>query len=337
MAAVLGAALALGLTAVVTDAAAQGAPVTEATNAQKDKALILYRKAKRRFDRGQFEEALGLFRESYGVVASPNSHLMIARTLAEMDKPIESLEAYENVITEAETVATKQKKYKKTADSARLEMVEVEKKVGKVTIKVSGPPGSTVKMGEEAVTQDRWGKPIRVQPGTLKFVLTTTGGQQAIEEVSVAAGSDQIVDLAPPPPEPTQEAPTPVATGGESVSASTSSGGNGRVWAYVTGGIGLLGVASFATFGSLSQGKFDDLKKACPDRRNCDPSLKSDADQGDTFQTVANVSLIVGAAGLGAGIALFFTTGNDEKEKAATSKRPVVGVGPGSVVVSGKF
>ncbi len=301
----------------------------------KEKALKQYRKAKKKFDARKFDEALAGFQESYATFASPNSHLMVARTLAELGRHFDAIAEYEKVQAESLEAAKEQPKYQKTAESARTELEEVKKKLAVVTVKVTGAgAGATVKLGDESLPSEQWGQQLLRLPGALVAVLTTADGKESRKELTLVAGGSATIELSPPAPEvlpstPTETAPTETA----SFDSSTATP---RTWAYVTGGVGLAGLAGFGVLGFLSNNKFDDLEKACPTRIACDPSLQSDADQGKRFQTAANVSLVVGAAGLGAGLALLFTTGSSSKE-VASKKKTVVGIGPGSVMVSGKF
>ena len=98
----------------------------------------------------------------------------------------------------------------------------------------------------------------------------------------------------------------------------------------------MLGLATFGVFGALNNSKFSDLEDQCSNNQ-CPADLESDADTGRTYQTIANVGLIVGGVGLAAGAVLFLTSDSGSKENSASSTTPVVGVGPGSVMVRGKF
>jgi hypothetical protein len=65
---------------------AEGVPVEQATKEQKEAAQTAYLAGREAYDGRQFVDALAAFRESYGVVASPNTHLMIAHTLRELGR-----------------------------------------------------------------------------------------------------------------------------------------------------------------------------------------------------------------------------------------------------------
>jgi hypothetical protein len=129
------------------------------------------------------------------------------------------------------------------------------------------------------------------------------------------------------------------------VTEPTEEGGGLGTKGYIgiaAASVGAASMIAFAIFGSLTSSEYTRLQDLCPDN-NCPPSQSSEADKGHTYQTVANVTLVVGAVGLAAGIGLIIwdvADGDDEaegEEPPPESTTPTVAVGPGSIVVSGKF
>ena len=112
---------------------AAGVSVNDATIRDKARAKGPYSKAMEAFDDGNFEAALQGFQESYDIVASPNSHLMIVRTLAKLGLTAEAYSMLHDVITEAEA-AQNTDKYGKTADAARAEQEQLRSRLALVTI-----------------------------------------------------------------------------------------------------------------------------------------------------------------------------------------------------------
>ena len=98
---------------------------------------------------------------------------------------------------------------------------------------------------------------------------------------------------------------------------------------------------TFGVFGVLNNSRYKSLQDACPNN-SCPPGKKSDADTGRTYQTIANVGLVVGVVGLAGGATLYFLSTRDkkgDKADAHASRRPGVnvGLGFGSVDVRGSF
>ena len=99
----------------------------------------------------------------------------------------------------------------------------------------------------------------------------------------------------------------------------------------------------FAIFGGLHLSQHADLEDQCPNGQ-CPPELEEDADSGRTYQAHVGDGLVVGLVGVAAGAAMFFTTdwfiGGDAKptdKEAGWAFRPQLRVGPGSVMVRGRF
>ena len=162
--------------------------------------------------------------------------------------------------------------------------------------------------------------------------LTTPEGT-ARRQLKLAAGANESVHLEvkadqagpgerrlPPPDEPTEDGP---------VSLIPFS-----IVGFAVGGVGMLG---FAIFGSLTLSEYSKLEEKCP-TNSCRPEISEEADDGRTYQTAANVSLVIGAVGLAAGTGLLITAlMQDDGGEADTAGMPSISVGPGSLFVSGTF
>ncbi len=319
---------------VTFDAYAQGAALTEATKEQKKQATKAFINGMKAFEGGRYEEALKDFNESYGAVRSPNSRLMIARTMAKLGQDVAAYDELEATIEDAEEAAKTDEKYAKTADAAREELKALTKRVALITLDVQKvPSGSSITVGDRAIPEADWSNPVVVQPGQVSVTLTTPDGQTVTETATAEAGGTSSVLLAPkpkaappppPPPEPAVVAPEPEPSGFDQ-----------RTAAYVAGGVGAAGLITFGVFGILSNSKYSDLEDGCQDRL-CPAGLRDEAHDGDTYQSIANIGLAVGIVGLGTGAALFFTSGDDSDEDTA-SRTPKLGVGLGTVSGSGRF
>src|SRR5262245_45009432 len=102
-------------------AGAAGVGIEAATPEQSTAASDKYRAGMTQFQEEKFTEALETFKQAYDAVASPNSHLMIVRTLSKMGKVSAAYAEIDSVIREAEKAAAASDKYKKTLDAARAE------------------------------------------------------------------------------------------------------------------------------------------------------------------------------------------------------------------------
>jgi hypothetical protein len=167
-------------------------------------------------------------------------------------------------------------------------------------------------------------------------VVAMAGGRTVSAVTQVAAGGEGSVQVVmTPAPEP---APAPVAAPAPPPAPPEDDGPDHaslRTAAYVAGGIGAAGFITFGVFGALNQSKFGDLQDSCPGSV-CPADLQSDIDAGRTYQTVANVGVVVGIVGVATGATLFVLS-SGRGDEAATSPRVEVAGGLGSVQVKGAF
>jgi hypothetical protein len=325
--------------ATTLPALAAGASVESATGAQKKQAAKAYASGMKQFEKKNFEDALTEFERSYDIVKSPNSSLMIGRALAELGRYGQAWDVFKETEREAQAAARSDAKYKKTQEAAQAEIRDLSRKAAFVSISVSdaGEDDHVVVEGQ-ALKIEELAEPKAVTPGTVRISLTGPSGKEiSFKEVNVEAGETVEVQLAPESAaaEPISDDDARLAEDDEpakQVEVSTS-GSSKRTLAYVATGLGVAGLATFGVFGFLNNSKFGDLEEACPDRR-CPPDREEDADAGRMYQTIANVGLVVGVVGVGAGVTLFLLSGSSDEQSPAEAR---VRVGPGNVSLSGRF
>jgi hypothetical protein len=80
----------------------------------------------------------------------------------------------------------------------------------------------------------------------------------------------------------------------------------------------------------MTSSKYSSLQHSCP-QNHCSPDQRDDIDTGKTYQTVANVGLGVGIAGIATGVTLFILSSGHEDADVH------VGLGLGSAQVNGRF
>jgi hypothetical protein len=317
----------------------------------KVEAREKYKRAKADFEAKHFEQALKGFRESYAVLPSPNSHLMIANTLAELGRSAEAYLEARRVRAEATAAAQADPKYQETVTGAEQTMSRLRPKIGLLTIQAdSSDPGAALVVAGHPVERTEWSEPVPVEPGAVSVSLTGTGGEKK-RDLQVAAGSEQTVDFKPAVtgpvgPTTTEPEPEPASGGFNPFDRSQDQ----RIMAYVVGGVGVASLITFGILGGLHLSKYNDLKDKCPDGHcpaDQQADLQSEIDKGHGLQTGANVTLGLGLVFLAGGAALFFTTdfmGKDDtagsepgSDAAPATPPPEVSIGPGSISVSGRF
>ncbi|WP_437510072.1 tetratricopeptide repeat protein [Sorangium sp. So ce1099] len=306
-----------------------------------EKAQSMFKKGATLYESKRYALALEQFRASYAAVASPNSHLYIARCLAELGEHTEAYLEFELVAAEAAARAKTEPRYAQTEQTAQLERDELARKLALVTVTVAHPDAaSSLAIAGKEVPRERWGKPYPVKPGKTEIVLRTrtTSIPQTLD---LSAGQAKTIplDAAPLEPSGAADGSPPLLDEGPvgPLSEAPSPRAYLRPYAYVAGGVGVAGLGVFTVAGLMANSTYSDLAETC--RGPCPISRKDDVDAGKTQKTVANVSLVVGALGLVTGTTLFilsFTGGGaGEPQRAAAS--PQLLVAPGFIGVRGAF
>jgi hypothetical protein len=295
---------------------AVGASVDEATKEQSLAAQKAFKAADVEYDAKHFAEALAGYRASYDLVKSPNTRLMIARSLRELGRLGEAYAEAKATLAEAEAVSVRLPRYAETAQAARANLKALATSVGfvKLDLDKSSDEGLVVKIGDRSFDSTALDEPIAVTPGKTTIVATAAGQKKYRREVRVEPGETQTVrvELEGEPLAPGLAKPAESTVG---IGPDTSM----RTWAYVAGGAGAAGLLTFGVFGLLANSSYSSLEEDCPNGR-CPPGRSDEIDAGRRYQAVANVGLGVGVVGVSAG-AMLFVLSSKEPEQAQTAVR----------------
>jgi len=307
-------------------AAASGVPVEAATRAQKQEATKAYKAALAALEEGKNEEALVLLQKSYALVDSPNSRLVMARTLVRLGRYPEAFEELEGVIETASLLAQAQAKYQRTVESATAELTEVKSRVAIVRLRSDG----VVKVNDVPLDGDAAARLLVLLPGRTRFRLELASGARVEKELDLQGGQDVEVELHVPAAEvaePAEPAPQPT----ERVVVMQDANAISRdTLGYVSVGAGAVGFLGFTIFGIAANSEASTLAEQCVGY-SCPESLAAVAERGRSFQTVANVGLGVGIVGVAAATYFFWP------RISAGLLEADVAVGPGNVSVRGRF
>jgi hypothetical protein len=298
---------------MVAAAAVGSAPVLAAPRVAYAQTEDAREEAKRLFAQGsaaflakRYSEALESLRVSYKLVPSPNSGLLIARCLRELNRPVDAVEMYDSVAADARRRANEgDTKYGQTAEVATAEGGAVRATLGTVRVRVArAPAGSRVEIdGGVGMPVGEGDVVVLHPPGEVRVKLKPRAGAEQSQRATVVAGGEVRVEFATaevgaaPPVEPPAVVP-PKAGDKE---------GEPPSWtlpaALVGGGLALAGTGLFIGFGLKSQSTYDELERTCG-RAGCGADQRTRADEGKRDQTIANVGLAVGITGAAATIAI---------------------------------
>ncbi len=158
---------------VGASAAAAGVSVLDASPAQLNDAKVPYLDGVKYMNAKNYKEAVEKFRESYEIVASPNSRLMLGRALVKVNQPLEAYREFEATMQQATELGARQPKYQKTAEAARKELDDIRVELAFITV----IPGTEVSIGGRKLSDGDWGKPLPVLPGKVSVEITATDGR----------------------------------------------------------------------------------------------------------------------------------------------------------------
>lgn len=322
-----------------TGAWAGGAPIDKASKEQWKAAAKTFKVADDLYDAKKYEEAITAYRASYDIVASPNPRLMMARSMRELGRLGQAYLEMQGALADAEAAAAQDpKKYSETVRAARDELEALKARVALLSLEVkNAPPGTKLEVAGRAVDLESLEHPLALEPGAVVIVAQVPGKPDNRRELALEAGTSTSlhIDLTPGAP---AEAPSVAPTKSElpppePVERKIEPSSSTRTWAYVAGGVGVAGLVTFGIFGALDNSKFSGLDSDCPDG-HCPPDRQADIDAGRRYQTIANVGLVVGVIGVGAGAVLFLTSSSKEKR---ARRGTFVGVSTDGVRWGGSF
>ena len=316
-------------------AALVGVCVPVAASAQDNTAF-----AQQRFTRGttlydarDFPHALEEFRASIELYGSPNTRLYLARCLRELGRLDEAVPEFERAMREAGDRAQLDPRYAQTRDAAQLELLQVEPRVGRLTLTIPGvPDGASIRVNQRTVPVAALGIAIPVMPGPVTITIEAAGFEAEQRHTEVAAGREATVGVVLRR-RAQAEGFTEVSTlrrPDVALRPTTPGSGPRRSLGWIGVGVGVVGFAGFVGFYALASGRYDDLGARCT-AGGCSTITPSDVDGGRTYQVLTNVSLGVGIAGAAAAVTLFALGRSSEPPPVAVS------VGWRSVGVGGSF
>lgn len=180
------------------------------------------------------------------------------------------------------------------------------------------------------------GRAVALDPGERTVRWTSTDGSTVERRVVIReAQKRRLIEVrfAPKPAAAAAPTSTSSAASPAKVQEPPTEPGDDReipTEAWVFGGIGAVGLASFGYFGWRAWWETDDLRDSCAP--NCD---SSDVDGAKTKALVADVSL--GVALVGAAGAAYFVLRGEDKGSTPVDGRVEAVVGPGWLGLQGAF
>lgn len=307
-----------------------------ASAADSAAAQALFDQAKRLLKEGKAAEACPKLEESQRL--DPGSGTLI--NLARCYELTERLASAWNKYLEAAAAAAASGNAQREKE-ARARATALRPTLSELVIDVSpsarAMSGLEVTRDGERVGPAQWNVALPADAGEHR-VAATAPGHEPWQSVVVVKGPGGTFRATVPALAPAGGAPPPaVNTPPESPPASATepaprSGGLGtqRTVALVAGGVGVVGVVVGSIFGVKSKSQHDEAEKYCDGNRCTDARGVSAGNSAYASGTVSTVAMIIGGAGLAAGVTLWLTAPKAPSTAALT-------LGPGSVQLQGAF
>lgn len=331
------------------------AALARAEPTAEDKALSseLFKQAKKLLAEGKTAEACAKLEESQRLLPATGTLLNLAICHETLGK---TATAYAE-LTEARARAQKDGQ-KDRVSLAEAHITALEPKLSRLTITVPTEvdlPGLRVFRDGSEIGRAAWGTAMPVDPGEHQVEARAEGHKTWTRSVQVGPDADaksiqiEALELDAPPavePPPTPPPPAPVMLPPQPAPGPqrdrrpvprTASGDDQRVFAYVLGGVGLVGVGVGSYFGLRAFSKWSDSDKQCPKNDQCTAAGAAAAKDARTAADVSTVSFAVGGAALAVGAWLFFSAEPSETRGSALWIAPALGPESASTVVGGRF
>jgi len=311
--------------------------VTATVGAQTQEAVAQARfnKGRELFIANQYAPALVEFRAASELYESPNTRLYIGRCERELGHVAAAYVAFERAASEAADRAASDPRYSSTRDAAKQEVAALEKKLAHVTVLAPAglPEGATITVNGAPLGPAGMGVAAPIDPGAIEVVAKATGYVTTRKTANAAAGESIEVKV--------QLEKDASAVTNTNANTNTNSSANTndvvihdeprashglRNAGFVVGAVGIAGMGVFAAFAALAQTRFDQLKQECGDAP-CDPSLSKKIDEGQTFQNIANISVVAGGVALLTGAIMIIAGVSTSKPTTTASIVPLMGGG----------
>lgn len=242
---------------------------------------------------GDHEGALEAFRASNELFESPNSRLMVARSLRDLGRRAEAWGEYRLAAARARERAARDPRYAATAEAASREADSLLPAIARLRVRLDGPDDATIEVQGRAFPSAALGEDVAVDPGELTVRASAPGHLDAELALTLAAGEEREVALA------LEAAPAAAPIEGEQDDFPFEPLG----WTSV--GLAAVGAALFAAFYALAQERFDAATVACGTPPTaCPPSIAATIDEGRAFEAATNASWIGGLGFAAIGVTL---------------------------------
>jgi hypothetical protein len=302
----------------------------EPSAAEKETARSLMAEGRDLRDGGDPKSALKRFQAADAIMHVPTTGLEVARTEAALGLLVEARVTLQRVARLPEDPSDPAPFREARAQADKLDE-ELRRRIGAIRFDVRRAPGDP----EPTIAVDGIGLlgavldvPFRLNPG--RHVVQGKVGTKDISQ-SVDARESEILTVVLD-----FRAVEPAATSDSRPRADSAGSRGWTTLTYVGFGVGTLGIAVGGATGMLALTSKNAAERGCV-AGECPPSTWPDLDRMDTYARISTVSFVIGALGMGCGVASLLL--RPAESTGAPSSRPTLRVAPmgTGLVASGEF
>jgi hypothetical protein len=305
--------------------AVAGTAIAEVPAASSPNHEVAFAEAVRIFKSGDTARALPLFLHLGESIESPNVQLYVGYCQLELGHDREAHQAFSLAVKQS--IELGEARYAAAREAAQGELAKLNPRLATLTISlVQVPKEFVVKLDHERLDPALVGSPIVISPGLHQVEAESAGAKPISREVLLDKGGSKVIAILFE--EESKKTIEPASINQMVPAPAQPTGHYLTVLGYVAGGLGLVGLATYAVAGLKARNAYNQLQADCPTRCS-DAAHRNRANEGKTLQTVANVGLGVGVAGTLAGAALLYV-GFSHRD----GPRPSLAFAPGGMTLS---
>jgi hypothetical protein len=298
------------------------------------KARALFKTAVEKFDAGDYEGAVALFREAYGLNPSWKLLYNIGQCEAALKRHGEALEAFEQYLSQGGDDVPADRREEVLAEVKRLRELSG-------SVEIVAPKGAVVWVGGVERGRAPLSGRIRVAAGVDHAVRVELDGEVLLDRaVRVGGGENLVIDANPAP---AAAAPAVVAEPASQPAPAAADDGKAardkaiRTAAWAAVGAGAAMLIAGAVTGGLALDADDGIQTGCPGG-DCPPSEHDALDRRDALATATDVLVPVGAAIAATGAVLLIVFRKQERaQEPALAIAPVIGADGAGAAAAWRF
>ncbi|AKT41282.1 tetratricopeptide repeat protein [Chondromyces crocatus] len=312
----------------IAQAPAQNTPSTAASGdaGARLKARKLADQGYELYEKGQFAEALTMFRQARKAHHAPTLMLMIARCSERLDRLLEARIAYLAILQERHGPDTPVA-FKEAQRDAQSELSALERRIPSLQVTVVGASVETSRVTIDGVPAPLGGQPLRRNPGPVGVVAHLPGRPPVEHTIQLAAGRAERLTLYLD------------GSGGVQPYGATSGGAGRGSWlpAAIAFGAAGVGLTTGIVMSVFAKQQIDDVRSRCDADGRCLVSDEPRARQAERLAGGATVAFVAGGLAAAAGVVLVVFPPFGGASRAQTQAGVGVAIGPGSVQLGGRF